>query len=76
MMERQPIESSNLQDAGFDADSGVLEVTFKNGKRWRYFGITGSTFAEFMEADSQGSFFARNIRGQFEGEPVEEDDAS
>lgn len=74
MMQRRPIESSNIADAGFDADSGVMEVTFKSGKRYRYRNVSPQVFQDFMDADSKGSHFARVIRSQFEGEAVEVDD--
>jgi hypothetical protein len=72
MMQRQTIEkSSNIADAGFDADSGVLEVTFKSGKRYRYTGVNAQLFDDFMAADSKGSFLAREIRPNYEGVPVD-----
>lgn len=71
MMQRQPVESSNIQDAGYDADSGVLEVTFKNGRRYRYVGVSATLYENFMNAPSKGSFFAREIRPNFQGEPVD-----
>lgn len=71
MMRRQPVESSNIQDAGYDADSGVLEVTFKNGRRYRYVGVSSTLYENFMNAPSKGSFFAREIRPNFQGERVD-----
>jgi hypothetical protein len=62
MMQRQPIESSNIQDAGFDAATGTLEITFRSGKRYRYHGVSPERFSEFMAAPSKGSFFAREIK--------------
>lgn len=72
MMERQPVQSSNLQDVGYDADSGVLEVTFKSGRRYAYHGVSPTLFHAFMAAESKGSFFAREIRGKFEGVAVDD----
>jgi lysyl-tRNA synthetase class 2 len=66
MMQRQQVESSNIQDAGFDANTGVLEVTFKSGKRYRYHGVSPERFTEFMNAPSKGSFFAREIKPHHE----------
>jgi len=74
MMQRQPIASSNIADAAFDADSGVMEVTFTSGKRYRYQGVTAKVFQDFMDAPSKGSHFARNIRGSYDGEAVPVDE--
>lgn len=77
MMQRQPIESSNIRDAGYDAASGVLEVTFKSGKRYRYPNVSPGTFSEFMTAESKGRYFANVIKPHHEcaGECAVDDDA-
>lgn len=76
MMERQPIESSSMVDAGFDADSGVLEITFRSGKRYRYENVPAEVFDKLMSADSAGKFFASAIRPMYQAIAVEDVDLS
>jgi hypothetical protein len=76
MMKRQQLESSNIADAGYDADSGAMEITFRNGRRYRYCDVPQNLFDEFMRADSAGRFFASMIRGSFESERADNDEES
>lgn len=66
-----PVTSSNLDAFRVDpaslneGETGTLDIRFKNGAEWRYSNVPGSTIADFIDAPSQGSWFAHNIKGKF-----------
>jgi len=70
-MDREPVESSNIESIGYDAGSGVLEVEFKGGSVYQYSGIPQEVYNELMEAGSVGSFIHRRIKNVFECERIE-----
>lgn len=70
-MERQKVESSNLESVGYQAPSMILEIEFKNGGIYQYFNVPESIFIDLMNASSHGSYFHANIRnGGFAYEKV------
>lgn len=74
MIELKPVESSNIEAAGYDPATQTLEVKFKgSGKRYRYARVAPETFSDFEKAPSKGSFFSRNIRTCHDCSPVEDD---
>ena len=70
-MDRETVESSNIESIGYDAGSGILEVEFKGGSVYQYRGIPQEMYDELREADSVGSFIHRRIKNVFECERVE-----
>jgi hypothetical protein len=70
MAEWTPVSSSNLHSVRYDPDKAELFVQFKNGKIYRYSGVSAAEHADLMEADSAGSHFASNIRGRYDGVEV------
>lgn len=65
-------DSSVIDSASFV--EGRLEVTLKNGRRYRYYNVPESEAQRFMEAPSAGGHFNSVIRRDYSGERVEEDD--
>ena len=61
-MEREPVQSSNLWSVGYDPDSQTLEIEFKGGHVYQYFGVPESLYFDLMNAGSKGSFFHHHIR--------------
>ena len=64
-MERQPISSSNIVSAGYDAANQILELEFKNGVVWQYTHFPEEMWYEFLGAPSQGKYFYAQIRSRF-----------
>ena len=64
-MNMKPVKSSNLTHVGYDAATREMAVTFGSGKTYHYADVPEDVMAQFMEADSKGKFFARNIKGKF-----------
>lgn len=79
----QPMESSNIHSHGYDANNRTLAVQFKNGGLYHYNDVPPAVAADFANAKSAGSFFAKEIRFNYEStrietdpEPKAEDDAA
>jgi len=61
-MDRVPVQSSNLASVGYDISTSVLEIEFRNGNVYQYYGVPAQVYEELMNAGSKGSYFHRNIR--------------
>ena len=46
--------------------TGILEVEFKNGSRYRYRDIPHEIYRNMQNSDSIGSFLAKEIKGKYE----------
>lgn len=62
---RQPVESSSLASIGYDLSTRTLEVEFRKGGIYRYFGVPATVRQSLMEAASKGRFFLAEIRNRF-----------
>jgi hypothetical protein len=62
---RTPVDSSNLVSVGYDANSETLEVEFKSGHVYQYFGVSAAEHQALCGADSVGEYFAANIRNAY-----------
>jgi hypothetical protein len=65
-MERENVNSSNLESIGYDSENEILEVEFKHGGVYQYFDVSESVFNELMNAPSHGVYFSANIRNDYE----------
>ena len=68
------IESSNVTNSVYDTATKKLLVTFKNGTQYEYEGVPHQIYTKFRMAESQGSFFNKNIARSFEYKKIEEDE--
>jgi hypothetical protein len=59
------IESSNLTKTVYDTGEKTLTVTFKNGMQYMYEEVPHSTYTKFRMAESQGSFFNKEISKKY-----------
>lgn len=59
-------DSSTLEKGQYDNVNQVLKVKFKNGNIYKYLDVPPDVFGELVAADSQGSFFAKEIKGQYD----------
>lgn len=64
-MRRKPVESSAVSSVGYDARSEVLEVEFRSGAVYDYFGVPRPVYESLMKASSKGRFVSRRIRDRF-----------
>ena len=59
------IESSNINQTIYDTKTQSLEVTFKNGLVYSYEEVPHQIYTKFRMAESQGSFFNKEIAKTF-----------
>lgn len=64
-MDRIPVESTSIQDIGYDATTMTLEIGFKHGAVYQYFDVPETVFEELMRADSKGKFLHANIKNSY-----------
>lgn len=61
-MKRFPVASSNLSEVGYDPVTRTLEIAFKQGGVYQYFGVPTHIYGGLMSATSHGQFFDVNIK--------------
>lgn len=61
-MELTPVESSNLAAVGYDPETYILTVLFKNGRTYEYLGVTAKAHADLMAAESVGKYLNSLIK--------------
>lgn len=59
------VESSNLTKTVYDTGEKTMTVTFKNGAQYLYEDVPHSTYTKFRIAESQGSFFNKEISKKY-----------
>jgi len=64
-MNRNHVESSNIESIGYDSMSQTLEIEFLNGSIYQYFDIPQHIYQELIDADSHGKYLATNIKGHY-----------
>ena len=64
-MKRIPVESSDLVSVGYDPSTNILEVEFQGGRVYQYRDVEPDIHAQFMRADSFGTFFFAHINGHY-----------
>lgn len=64
-MEREGVESSNLNSVGYDPDTSTLEIEFKDGSVYQYDSVPESEYSGLMDASSKGSYLHQNIKDRY-----------
>ena len=64
-MNRNHVESSNIESIGYDLKSQTLEIEFLNGSIYQYFDVPQNIYQELIDADSHGKYLAANIKGHY-----------
>lgn len=64
-MDFVPLQSSNLQSAGYDGATQMLYVNFLKGYCYRYLNVPEVIFQGLISAESPGKFFIANIQHSF-----------
>ena len=66
------LESSLLEEITFDSKTNLLEVKFIHSDSiYAYKDVYAQDFEDLRQADSLGSYFAKNIRNGYEFEKIE-----
>jgi hypothetical protein len=69
-IKRQPVESSVLASAGYDAKARTMEIEFHSGAIYRYLEVPEEIFRRLLAAESKGQFFGAAIRNKFRSERI------
>jgi hypothetical protein len=70
-MDLLPVQSSNIAAVGYDAVQNILYVQFKGKDTvYEYHGVPLETYEAMMNAESIGSYYAKNIRNVIKGQVV------
>ena len=70
-MRRTPVDSTTLSAAGYADQTSTLELLFRSGELYRYFGVPRRTYWELLHAESKGGYFNEHIRNRFAFEHVQ-----
>lgn len=57
-------DSTQITMIGYEATEQTLTVTFKSGSTYEYYEVPTQIAHAFLQAESVGSFFHRNIRSK------------
>jgi hypothetical protein len=64
-MARTPVRSSNIASIGYDDSTSTLEVGFRNGSIYQYYGVPASAGRSVISASSHGRALWRWVRGRY-----------
>jgi hypothetical protein len=64
-MQREPVDSSTFASVGYDETQFLLELEFRSGELYQYFGPPNNIHRELMTAECKGRFFNQHIRDHF-----------
>jgi hypothetical protein len=64
-MDTTRVKSTTLTAVAYDGRRALLQLQFRDGTTYHYFGVPAQTHQELLDADSKGSYFNRRIRTQF-----------
>lgn len=59
------VDSTAIDEIGYNPKSSLLRVTFQSGAAYTYFGVDLNTFNKFASANSVGRYFVNNIRNDY-----------
>ena len=62
--ERVPVTSTAISAITYEPSAARLDVEFEKGTVYQYGCVTPETYKAFLDADSKGRFFVREIRGR------------
>jgi len=62
---RVSVESACIASIAFSVEENVLQLEFRNGLAYEYFGVPAPLYTDLLSAQSKGAFVTRFIRGHF-----------
>lgn len=69
-MNRERVQSSMITSVGYDAQSAILEIEFRNGRTYQYLDVPAFLYRGLTLAASKGQYFTRRIDSRFRFEEV------
>ncbi len=67
------VESSSLATVAYCHQRAILQVEFRDGSIYHYFGVPIHTYRDLLQDDSKGAYFNRHIRNLFPHAPLRAD---
>ena len=64
-MDRNRVLSKLLKAVGYDANSGTLEVSFRNGGRFQFFAVPAFVYDRLQSAESKVTYIENRVRPHF-----------
>ncbi len=64
-MNRDPVQSSNLNSAGYDSDTKILEIEFHDGGIYQYFDVPADIHQGLISAPSKGKYHHKFIKNVY-----------
>ena len=64
-MRRVPVISSNIAEIGYNESSQTLEILFRSGTVYQYFGVPNRVHRGLMNAVSHGQYLHQEIKGRY-----------
>lgn len=61
-----PLSSSALVSVGYDETTRVLQVQFSSGRTYIHHDVPEEVFKDLLDAPSAGSYYASNVKGQYD----------
>lgn len=58
-------DSSAIARAAYDPEAATLDLWYRGGDRYRYFGVPESIYDDLLGASSAGEFVNREIKPRF-----------
>jgi hypothetical protein len=59
------VDSSSVEAIGYDVDERELWVQFHGGRTYVYSEVPEEVYQEFVQADSKGSYFNRELKPNY-----------
>ena len=69
-MRRHRVNSSVIAFVAHEERSNTLEVEFRNGRHYEYFGVPRKVFDELLASDSVGKYFNEEIKPRYRSAAV------
>lgn len=64
-MERTPVDSDRFRSVGHDETRNRLEIEFRDGRVFQYFGVPRDEYRGLVESSSPGRYFLRHIKSSY-----------
>lgn len=65
-IKRTAVESSNIDEIGYDKASSTLIVKFHHGGIYSYDSVPEKIYKDFLASQSKGKFFISNVKGRYD----------
>jgi hypothetical protein len=62
-MKHHSVKSSHLAEIGHEGT--ILEIRFKNGQLYRYYGVSSTVYRLVAQADSVGKAFHEHVKERY-----------